>query len=72
MYYECLISILQYLMDSSNSSDLGTLSTSIDIVDIILHDCPHNAVALSAKQCLIEKLNNTLEEMNREENHCHD
>ena len=72
MYYECLISILEYLIDSSNSSDLGTLLSCIDIVDIILRYCPHNAVALSAKQCLEEKLNNILEEMNREENHCHD
>ena len=72
MLDECLISILQYIIDSSNSPDLGTLLSCLDIVDIIQRYFPHNIVALNAKQCLTEKLNNILEEMNREENHCHD
>ena len=67
MLDECLISILQYIIDSSNSPDLSTLLSCIDIADIILRYCPHNIAAINAKQCLTEKLNNVLEEMNKEE-----
>ena len=72
MLDECLISILQYLIDNSNTSDLSVLSSYIVIVEIILYYHPNDTVAFNAKHCLIEKLNNILEEMNREENHCHD
>ena len=72
MLDECLISILQYLIDNSNNPHLSVLSSYIVIVEIILYYHPNDTVALKARQCLEEKLNNILEEMNREENHCHD
>lgn len=67
MLDECLISILQYLIDNSNTPDLSVLSSYIVIVEIILYYRHNDTVALNAKHCLIEKLNNILEEMNKEE-----
>ena len=58
MLDECLISILQYLIDNSNNPHLSVLSSYIVIVEIILYYHPNDTVAL--------------EEMNREENRCHD
>lgn len=72
MLYKCLITILQYLIDSSNTPDLNVLSSYLVIVEIILYYRPNDTVAHNAKHCLKKKLNNTLEEMNREDNHCHD
>lgn len=67
MLDECLISILQYLIDNSNTSNADVILSHINIIDIILYYHPHNIVALNARQCLEEKLNNLLEEMNKEE-----
>ena len=72
MLDECLISILQYLIDSSKNPNLSVLFSYIVIIKIVLHYYPNDTVALKARQCLEKKLNNILEEMNREENHCDD
>lgn len=67
MLDECLISILQYLIDNSNNPHLSVLSSYIVILSIILYYHPNDPVVLNAKKCLTVKINNLLEEMNKEE-----
>lgn len=59
----CLQDLMTYIVGDLNTCDLTTLSNYIVIVEIILHHYPCNVIAQNAKQELIKKLNNRLNEM---------
>lgn len=59
----CLRDLMVYIVGDSNTCELTTLSNYVVIVEIILHHYPCNVIAQNAKQELIKKLNDRLNEM---------
>lgn len=59
----CLRDLMTYIVGDSNTCELTTLSNYVIIVEIILHHYPCNVIAQNAKQELIKKLNDRLNEM---------
>lgn len=59
----CLQDLMTYIVGDSSTCELTTLSNYFIIVEIVLNHYPCNVIAQNAKQELIKKLNDRLNEM---------
>lgn len=59
----CLQDLMAYIVGDSSTCELTTLSNYVIITEIVLHHYPCNVFAQNAKQELIKKLNDRLNEM---------
>lgn len=59
----CLRDLMTYIVSDSSTCELTTLSNYVIIAEIVLRHYPCNVIAQNAKQELIKKLNDRLNEM---------